>query len=715
MPVRHHSNSNPSKPTKSERYEVKFTPDTEAAAAVEPAVHVSGAHLAKLWDVDPTDPLSSIVGDDIARIIVEWQRETIDYGRYLTDHHTGKPHLDPWVEDVPVIPIDMVAEGFADRAVTVPTRQEVREFAEADGSPDPEIELMRARWVADPDLNATTSAAEKRINGVPESIFKALPSDEDRTKVMDGRVIAPPQAPTYTARWLARHRFMVRHPLPRVAGSRRRRKAWMRTLIRIDQTWYSYERTAAGDPPRWVAHTDPEWMRGRLREALADLWYVKVKTSTVGGVETHTYSLKAWNPDTRTLAMVEDALADALAVGTGTCARELPDAYGRDQHTYSGGTRVLVRNGVLDISTGTASLNTPLWFSLSRVEADYDHDADPYADSDWLRMLRSQWPDDPGAITCLQQWFGYVLSGRTDLQKWMLIIGPSGSGKSIIADVLGKLLGIVSATKLDTLNSQFGLQALYETGAQLAVMSDIRFGARDSSTAVGNLLAVTGEDEVTIERKYKTAVSARLRVRFHGSANEMPRWSDNSSALQRRALILETTRGFRGTDADDPGLKHRIIAGELGQVLRWAIEGLALLNAAGGRFTRSTHADELDAELSELSSPVRTFVNECCEIGTADDFVDLRPLYTVWQGWADTNNTGKGMSQNKFRAALKALYLDPVKPGQKAMPDGQPGKWLVVWGIRGAATTVTERGQYGQPVSRVVSTDLLGDPMRGDN
>lgn len=684
-------------------------------AELQIAEHVSGAHLAALLDVDPTDPLSAAVGDDRARIIVDWQREAIYHGRDPIDHLTGRPDVDPWVEDVPVIPVDMVEECFADQGIAVPTRLQVREFAEADGSADPEIELLRARYVTDPDLDAAASAGERRINGVPESIYNALPSDEDRAKVLTGRVIAPPQSPTAVARFLARHRFSARLLLPPVEGSRRRRKPWMRTLIRIDQTWYEYAAPAAGHPPRWLARTDPEWMRGRLRDVLGDRWYVKVKTSTVGGVETHSYSLKWWNPDTRTLAMVEDALADELAAGSGTQARELPDAYGQHHRAYFGGTRVLVRNGVLDVETGRVAPSTPLWFSLARIEADYDHRADPYADGDWLRMLRDQWGDDPGAITCLQQWFGYVLSGRTDLQKWMLIIGPSGSGKSIIADVLGTLLGVVNATKLDTLNSQFGLQALYETGATLAVMSDIRFGARDSSTAVGNLLAVTGEDEVTIERKYKTAVSARLPVRFHGSANEMPRWSDNSSALQRRALILETSRGYRGTDDDDPGLKRRILAGELAQVLRWAVEGLALLNASGGRFTRSSGADDLDAELSELSSPVRTFVNQCCEIGTADDFVDLKPLYAVWQGWAEANNTGKGMSQNKFRAALKALYLDPVKPGQKALPDGKPGKWAVVWGVRRAQTTVTGKGLNGVPVQRVVSTDPLADPWRGGN
>lgn len=688
------------------------TPDSNAAE------NIAGAHLAALLDIDPTTALSGIMPDGRARVIVDWLRETIYHGHPPTDPTTGKPDTDPWLEDIPVVPTDMVAETLTDAGVELPTRQQVRDFAEADGSADPEDEWLRATHIYDPDLDAAAQAPdEKRINGVPETVFNALPSDQDRQKVRDGKVIAPPQSPTAVARWLVRTHFTRRLFVPPPVNNRRqRRRAWMRTVVRVDQTWYSYAHTAPGVPPRWVPHPDPEWMRGQLREKLSGLWYVKTRQLKSG----NEYELKWFNPDDRSLTQVENALADLLNAGPGTAPREIPDTYGEMQHVYrravtdgSTGNLVLVRNGVLDINTGHVVRSTPLWFSLSRVEADYDHTLDPYADTAWLRMLRDQWPNDPDAITCLQQWFGYVLSGRTDLQKWMLIIGPSGSGKSIIADVLGTLLGVVNATKLDTLNSQFGLQALYETGTTLALMSDIRFGARDSSTAVGNLLAVTGEDEVTVERKYKTAVSARLPVRFHGSANEMPRWSDNSAALQRRVLILETTRGFRGTDDDDPGLKQRIITHELGHVLRWAVEGLALLNAAGGRFTRSSRADELDAELAELSSPVRTFVTECCELGTADDFVDLKSLYTVWRAWAEANNTGTGMSQNRFRAALKALYLDPVRPGQKRLPDGKPGKWPVVWGIRRAETTATSKGLNGVQVLRDVTTDAPADPLYG--
>ena len=693
--------------------------DGNGAEQLQPAEHLCGAHLAELLDADPTDPLSSVIGDDRARIVIEWLCQQLYYGRMPVDPFTGKPDIDPTVEDVPVIPVEVIAEVLDDRGVAIPARQQVRDFAESGAycATDPEIELMRARLVFDPDLDAAVPTSEERVCGVPKTVYDALTGDPDtgkdaETKVLAGKVIAPPQAPTAAARFLVRYEYSRRLPLPTTDGSRPRHKAWMSVLRRIDQVWYSYERTAPGDPPRWVAHSDPEWMRGQLRGVLGKLWYIKIR-KLKGGDE---YELKWWNPDDRSLTQVENALADLLAAGTGTAPRELPDVYGHMYGVYSGGTRVLVRNGVLDIVSGKLTLNTPLWFSLSRIEADYDHHADPYADCEWLRRaLGDQWADDPGAITCLQQFFGYVLSGRTDLQKWMLLLGPTGSAKSIIAAVLGALVGVVSATKLDTLNSQFGLQNLYETGAQLAVLSDIRFGARDSSTAVGNLLAVTGEDVVIVERKYKTAVPARLPVRFLAVANEMPRWSDNSSALEKRALILRTTRAYRGTDDDDPGLKDRIITGELAQVLRWAVEGLALLNAAGGRFTLSVNAAEDADELAELSSAVRTFVNQRCVIGGEDDYVDLQELFTVWRAWAEATNTGKGMSQNKFREALKALYLDPVKPGQKRMPDDKPGKWLVVWGIKEAEVTVTDPRQFGSTVTRTVSTGKGGvtDPWRG--
>ena len=98
-------------------------PENTSEGGNRPADHITGAHLAVLLDVDPTDPLSAVVGEGRARIIVDWQRDTLDHGRNLRDLHTGKPELDPWVEDVPVIPVDVITEVFTDHGVKVPMRR----------------------------------------------------------------------------------------------------------------------------------------------------------------------------------------------------------------------------------------------------------------------------------------------------------------------------------------------------------------------------------------------------------------------------------------------------------------------------------------------------------------------------------------------------------------------------------------------------------------
>ena len=74
----------------------------------------------------------------------------------------------------------------------------------------------------------------------------------------------------------------------------------------------------------------------------------------------------------------------------------------------------------------------------------------------------------------LQEYIGYILSGRTDMQKMLLLIGPTRSGKGTIARMLAALVGrghVVGPT-LASLGTNFGLSPLL--GRPLAVVSDAR-------------------------------------------------------------------------------------------------------------------------------------------------------------------------------------------------------------------------------------------------
>ena len=86
------------------------------------------------------------------------------------------------------------------------------------------------------------------------------------------------------------------------------------------------------------------------------------------------------------------------------------------------------------------------------------------------------------AIDALGEWFGYVISGRLDLHKILLMVGPTRGGKGAIARVLGALVGMpnVAGPTLNSLTGDFGLAPLI--GKSLAVVADMRIAGRDTTS-----------------------------------------------------------------------------------------------------------------------------------------------------------------------------------------------------------------------------------------
>jgi putative DNA primase/helicase len=133
---------------------------------------------------------------------------------------------------------------------------------------------------------------------------------------------------------------------------------------------------------------------------------------------------------------------------------------------------VACRNGLLDVGTRELRPLTPAFFN--RVAVPFDYQPDAPTPARWLEFLAQLWPDDPDSITVLQEFFGYVLSGRTDLHKIMFMVGPARSGKGTIARVLAAMIGKgnVAGPTLASLGTNFGLAPLL--GKPLAVVSDAR-------------------------------------------------------------------------------------------------------------------------------------------------------------------------------------------------------------------------------------------------
>src|SRR5215217_1967000 len=176
----------------------------------------------------------------------------------------------------------------------------------------------------------------------------------------------------------------------------------------------------------WAEIEDSE-LRSSIHKRLEHAEFLRI---TSGAPE-----VRAWAPNKSKVADVIDAMRGITHLPESVDSPAWLNAH----RPVPAGEMVACRNGLLHVGTRELLEHTPSYFNLVSVPFDYDRNSpEP---KKWLEFLAQLWPDDPDSIKALQEFFGYVLSGRTDLQKIMLLVGPTRSGKSTIADLLAGLIG----------------------------------------------------------------------------------------------------------------------------------------------------------------------------------------------------------------------------------------------------------------------------------
>jgi putative DNA primase/helicase len=255
----------------------------------------------------------------------------------------------------------------------------------------------------------------------------------------------------------------------------------------------------------------------------------------------------------------------------------------------------------------------------------YSHEPDatcPKIDK-WLSIVTGQ---DDDLVWFLLCWMAAVLTGRHDLQKFVMVHGPGGTGKGTILRLITKLIGdhnVVASTLRKTQQSPYETANFYTK--RLVIFSD----AEDYAGDVSVLKAMTGGDLLPYERKYKDAEQPFL---YQGTvmiaSNHPIKSSDKSSALSRRMISIvfnqvvsekEKTENQNFEDeliSELPGLFNKLVQISPDEVTR-AIRKLA----------PSILETKLDAEMEANS--ILAWAHEWlvrCEDGQSETRIGSAPL-----------------------------------------------------------------------------------------
>lgn len=308
---------------------------------------------------------------------------------------------------------------------------------------------------------------------------------------------------------------------------------------------------------------------------------------------------------------------------------------------------ICLQNGVVDPAHPGLMPHSPKYRHRSQVPYAYDPEATCPL---WLKTLDEIFEGDAELTRLLQQIFGYCLTHDTGMQVFFVFVGSGANGKGVVTSTLRNILGSENVTAIPP--EKFGKDfVLASLRGKLANMPSETSARRAAPAAV--LKALTGEDVITCDVKYKPPMHFISTAKQIISCNDMIRFDDDSHGLMRRVVAVPFSRTFAENERD-PRLVEKL-AREASGILNWAMQGLRDLRKEG-RFVQPAKSLALKDQFARTQNPVLDFVEECCELGPEHRIrrVDLYRTYVKWHELAGV--PGRPISNRDLYDKLVASF-----------------------------------------------------------
>lgn len=277
--------------------------------------------------------------------------------------------------------------------------------------------------------------------------------------------------------------------------------------------------------------------------------------------------------------------------------------------------------------------------------------------------------DDADMMRFIYEVVGYCLVNNTFAQKFFILYGEGGNGKSSFLQLLTSLLtesNVSNIALIDIGASQFRLAEI--VGKYANIGDDIE--STDVLNTASLKKIVTG-DTIIVEPKHLKPYSYKPHAKLFFSCNSIPRIYDTSTGMKDRLVIIPMTNRIRNTAIATPHIVREIInSGGLTVLLNRALEGLRRLRSQGA-FTEPPRVTAITLSYIKENDQVAQFLDDIdngevsvygSDLGCDEDInilqsikdVRAKELYEIYQRWA-VECGYKRISKPKFSKRMKAL------------------------------------------------------------
>ena len=276
---------------------------------------------------------------------------------------------------------------------------------------------------------------------------------------------------------------------------------------------------------------------------------------------------------------------------------------------------------------------------------------------------RLSYPLEPGALTAYEklmstlyipeernkiEWaIGSIVSGDSKkLQKFMVLYGAAGTGKSTILNIIQQLFegyySVFDAKALGSSSNSFALEA-FKSNPLVAIQHDGDLSKIEDNTRLNSLVS---HELMTVNEKFKSTYSNRFKCFLFMGTNKPVKITDAKSGLIRR--LIDVSPSGEKLSPKEYKATVKQVGFELGAIAYHCQE--VYLNNPG------QYDDYIPITMLGASNDFYNFVVDSYHIFKKEDGTTLKAAWAMYNTYCEEAKVGYPFSQRVFKEELKNYF-----------------------------------------------------------
>lgn len=310
------------------------------------------------------------------------------------------------------------------------------------------------------------------------------------------------------------------------------------------------------------------------------------------------------------------------------------------------------RRFMSQISDNSHSLDNTLTFSNSSPKkSEYASKRLPYQlsagdISAWQELTSVLYT--PEEIQKIEWAIGAVVSGDSKvIQKFLVLYGRAGTGKSTILDIIQKMFSGYTTTfeakALGSSNGSFATE-VFRGNPLVAIQHDGDLSKIEDNTRLNSIIA---HEFMTMNEKYKPSYTSRVNAFLFMGTNQPVKISDARSGIIRRLIDVNPTG-----NTIPPKHYHALLARiefELGAIAHHCLERYREMG-------KNHYNGYRPLEMMFQTDVFFNFIEAHFDIFKDQDGVSLKQAYSLYKQFCDETGIDRPLPQYKVRSELQNYF-----------------------------------------------------------